>query len=135
MQKKLASVLLVIIVFLLILFGAWYLFFKSGTFNLNISTNEGTITQDDITLGYEYMGENKWEYTITGELPNPCYKATSGGLVAESYPEQVTVTLSISKPSSDTVCTQVIQELNISGEFSASDKAKISFNIDNQEET
>jgi hypothetical protein len=134
MQKKLASVLFIILIFLLILTGAWYLFFKSGAFNISTSTNTGTITQDGKTLTYEYIGESKWEYTITGELPNPCYKATQGVAVAESYPEQVTVTLSIAQPSADTICTQVIQELNISGEFSASDAAKVSFNINNQEE-
>ncbi|MDD4382285.1 MAG: hypothetical protein PHE21_03000 [Candidatus Dojkabacteria bacterium] len=134
MQKKLASVLLVCIIFILILAGAWYIIFKSGMVNIDISTNTGTITQDDMTLTYEYIQDNKWTYTITGQLPNPCYKTSVGTLVAESFPEQVTITLSIEKPDPNTVCTQVIQELNITGEFSASDQATISFKIDNQEE-
>lgn len=134
MQKKLASVLLVCMAFILLVSGGWYIFFKSGMVNINVDTNTGTITQDNITLAYKYIENNTWEYTITGQLPNPCYKATTGTLVAESFPEQVTITLNIEKPSAKKACTQVIQELNIKGNFSASSSAKVSLKIDNQEE-
>lgn len=72
-----------------------------------------------------------WDYKITGTLPTPCHQAKTEEIVLESYPEQVSVLLTITPPESDVNCIQVLDEdFKTSGEFKASDKAKISFVVD-----
>ena len=131
MQKKLAILSFLILIFLLLLTGIWALFIKNdGSSSQNDSR---TITGQDITLTYQYAGINVWEYTVTGQLPNPCQTAKVDALVAESYPEQVTIMVNIKEnKSSDTVCAQVIQELNISGEFNDSGKATVKLQVNRQ---
>lgn len=84
-----------------------------------------SIVEDGFTLKTEYTSENMWAYTITGQLPNPCYNAQVDVLVAESYPEQVTVSVKLTEPEPDIICTQVIQDYVYEGTFSASEKAEI----------
>ena len=83
------------------------------------------LTESNFKLESEYISENDWEYTVTGELPNPCYNATVDAMVAESYPEQVTITVTIEDPDPEVICAQVIQEFTYEGTFSASEKATI----------
>ena len=83
------------------------------------------ITEDNFTLTTEYKEESRWEYTVVGQLPNPCYTATTDAIVAESYPEQVSITVSVQVPDADTMCAQVIQEYEYSGEFQASEEATV----------
>ena len=131
MQKKLAILSFLILIFLLVLTGIWALFIrKDGT---DTSNDWETITGENVTLTYQYAGVNVWEYNVKGQLPNPCHSAEVDALVAESYPEQVTVMVNIKEnKSTDTVCIQVIQELDISGEFSASSKAKVTLQVNKQ---
>ena len=131
MQKKLAILSFLILIFLLVLTGIWALFIrKDGT---DTSNDWETITGENVTLTYQYAGVNVWEYNVKGQLPNPCHSAEVDALVAESYPEQVTVMVNIKEnTSTDTVCIQVIQELDISGEFSASSKAKVTLQVNKQ---
>ena len=81
--------------------------------------------ENNFKLESKYISENSWEYTVTGELPNPCYNASVDAIVAESYPEQVTVTVTIEEPDPEVMCAQVIQEFSYEGTFSASEKADI----------
>lgn len=85
---------------------------------------------DDFFLTYEYMGDNTWEYEVTGTLPNPCYKVTSEPKVMESDPEQVRIDTKIQEPSPDEICTQVIQEVKETGTFNASENAEIILDIE-----
>lgn len=91
-----------------------------------------SITKDDFTFKYTYSGENLWKYTITGTLPNPCYSISTSSSVAESYPEQVFVTSTITPPKKDDICAQVIKDVNEIGEFTASENATVSFNVVNK---
>jgi len=119
--------------FLLILFAlsiglfAYHIFFQSNTEekkkNSDIYLNR--ITKENFVLKYTYKGNNKWEYSVTGQLPNPCYKASTEVLIAESYPEQVSVIVTITPPEDDIMCAQVISEYRYSGEFSASEGATV----------
>jgi len=130
MQKKLAILSFFILIFLLLLTGVWALFIKKDD-----STSQNTpqtIVGDDITLTYQYVGVNVWKYTVTGQLPTPCQSAKVDPLVAESYPEQVTIMVNIKDNSTDAVCAQVIQDLNISGEFNASSKATVKLQVNRQ---
>ncbi len=85
---------------------------------------------DDFFLTYEYMGDNTWDYEVTGTLPNPCYTVTFEPVVMESFPEQVIIETKVQEPSTDEICTQVIQEVEETGTFSASEEAEIILDIE-----
>ena len=85
---------------------------------------------DDFTLIPEYKGENTWDYKVTGTLPNPCYTVTLEPVVMEGDPEQVVIETKIQEPSPDEVCTQVIQEVEETGTFSASENAGIILSVE-----
>ena len=93
--------------------------------NTDTSDDKIVVMENNFKLESEYISENSWEYLVTGELPNPCYNATVDAIVAESYPEQVTVTVTIEEPDPEVMCAQVIQEFSYEGTFFASDKADI----------
>ncbi len=93
------------------------------------SNTTQTYMENNFRLESKYISDNNWEYTVTGDLPNPCYKASVDATVAESYPEQVTVTVTTTAPAGDEMCTQVIQEFSYEGTFNASDKAVIDFEV------
>jgi hypothetical protein len=83
--------------------------------------------EDNLNFNTEYVGDSTWEYTITGTLPNPCYKYNIEEIVMESYPEQVVITMNIEQTGD--VCIQVIQEVEEKGTFSASQEAQVSFKV------
>ncbi|PKN02877.1 hypothetical protein CVU76_02525 [Candidatus Dojkabacteria bacterium HGW-Dojkabacteria-1] len=87
------------------------------------------VTKGNFILEYTYKGENIWEYSVTGQLPNPCYQASTDVIVAESYPEQVFVTVTVAPPEDDVMCAQVISEYEYSGEFSASKEATVALQV------
>jgi hypothetical protein len=94
----------------------------------------GTIEEDGYTLEYVYEGENTWSYTVSGQVPTPCYETEVDAIVAESFPEQVTVRLALTPPDDSVVCIQVTREFEASGEFSASEAATVDFVVtDNAE--
>jgi hypothetical protein len=98
---------------------------------VDYTTNRNTLVveNEDYKLVSIYVGESSWEYTLEGILPNPCYTADTQVLIAESFPEQVTVNLNIGKPSVDKVCIQQIQDLKLTGEYSASEQATLNLKI------
>jgi hypothetical protein len=96
---------------------------------LPLTEEEEPKLYDDFFLTYEYMGDNTWDYEVTGTLPNPCYIVTIEPVVMESDPEQVSIKTKIQEPSPDEVCTQVIQEVEETGTFSASENAEIIHNV------
>ena len=124
-MKKKTLWLLVVLVGILV-FGAvaYFLFFVKGI------DSSKTLTQDNFVLTYTYQGENRWDYTVTGTLPTPCYAVNTDATVMESYPEQVQITVSVQEEPTDGVCSTVIQNYSYEGTFSASKLAKISFNVE-----
>lgn len=102
-------------------------FVSNGDDNSDTTDNRKILTEGNFKLQSEYISENSWEYIVTGELPNPCYNASVDTMVAESYPEQVTVTVTIEEPDPELICAQVIQEFSYEGTFSASEKADVEF--------
>ncbi|HQC39153.1 MAG TPA: hypothetical protein PK804_00645 [Candidatus Dojkabacteria bacterium] len=99
-------------------------------------TGEFTIEKKGFNFVAKYQFENKevnmWDYKITGTLPTPCHEVKTEEIVLESYPEQVSVLLTITAPSSDVACIQVIKEFEKEGTFQASEKAKVSFLIEEE---
>jgi len=51
-------------------------------------------------------------------------------LVKESYPEQVTVKVTVVEPKGSEICTQVIQDFLYEGEFTASEKATVELKVE-----
>lgn len=93
------------------------------------SVQVGSDTKGEIKLDYKYLGDSKWEYTLTADLPTPCHEIKHEVVVLESYPEQVKVNAEIVNPDNTLTCIQVIQEdAQVTGTFSASEQAKVSLN-------
>lgn len=124
MDKKL-NIILGILLLLFTTIFVFLFFFKNNRQDIPSNTDRKEITVDNFTLTTTYKGDSKWEYTVVGQLPNPCYTVTTNAMVAESYPEQISITVSVQPPDADTVCAQVIQEYEYSGEFQASEEATV----------
>ena len=83
---------------------------------------------DDLNFNQEYLGNNLWRYEITGTLPNPCYTiAVRAEVTEEEGEETATIYSTITSPSPDEICAQVIQEVYEEGEFEASENVSILF--------
>ncbi len=119
--------ILIVIILFLIISGTitTYLYLKNK--NINDTKN---IQKDNFTLTYTYKGSNNWEYTVTGKLPTPCYNATTEAMVAESYPEQVSIKVTTKEDTDVQICSTVEKEYTYSGTFSASEKAKTSLIVE-----
>jgi hypothetical protein len=127
-MKKGLIIPIAIILLSAVLLSIFYII-NRDTNDLTDDKDTTPIQQDQFTLETEYVGNNQWEYSITGYLPNPCYSYKVEEVVMESYPEQVKITLSIIEPMPDVMCIQVIEDLNHSGSFSASEEADIRLEI------
>jgi len=85
---------------------------------------------DMFTLATEYTDPSSWSYTLTADMPNPCYGFEVEALVMESYPEQVTLNITIQEPAAGVVCAQVIDTQTVTGTFSASEVAIIQLQLE-----
>ncbi len=96
----------------------------------NAATEQDNVFESNGYTAYaNYLGSNSWEYLITGFAPTPCHILTHEAIVAESFPEQVSLELSIQEPGPEEICIQVLEEVNLKGEFSASEQATVSFQV------
>ena len=88
------------------------------------------VENDQITVKTRYEND-VLKYSGTVLLPNPCYKVEFDALIAESYPEQVTLQVKTAenlKPG--TACIQVEAQKEFSGEAKVSEKATVSVYLD-----
>lgn len=89
----------------------------------------------DSVEGFElvakYLGNSSWEYVITSQLPDPCTQVQVETLVAESYPEQVTIKVTVEPPSPSVMCVQMITDYNYQGNFTASEQATVKLSVEN----
>lgn len=77
-----------------------------------------------------FSPDNQWGFSVTADMPTPCHTISIGDvLVAESYPEQVSINILVKEPSEDIACAQVIDTQRLTGGFQASDKASVRLNI------
>jgi len=140
-KKNILALGLLVLALLIIVGGVYYLYTereKDKAGNLDQKKLEelppmeetGPMPYDDFLLTHKYVGNNTWNYEVTGTLPNPCYTVTIIPVVMESDPEQVRIETKIQEPSADEICTQVIQEVKESGTFSASENAEIVLDIE-----
>ena len=135
MEKKNVFGLGLLLVVLIVIGGSiYYLYVRREETPLEQTPDETPVVEetrsyDNLNLEYDYLGDNIWRYTVTGTLPNPCYEISTEAIVAESFPEQVTIRSTVTPPDEDIVCIQVIQEVYEEGEFQASEEALVIFEI------
>jgi hypothetical protein len=86
---------------------------------------EGDYTEEGFELEANYQGDNQWTYQIDGYKPTPCHQVDQDVVVQESFPEQVIVSVEITQPEGDAICTQVLEMIELTGEFSASEEAQV----------
>lgn len=132
-KKNLLSLGLLLLA-LVVIGGGIYYFYTQREEDIIEEAPEDTDTvveeekpYDNLNLEYDYLGENTWQYAVTGTLPNPCYEVETEAIVAESMPEQVTIRTIVTPPGEDQICAQVVQEVYEEGEFQASEEATIIF--------
>jgi len=135
MEKKnilgLGVLLIIVLVFGALALNIYLDLRKEPTEQEDVAEDSSTeACYDDISFDYYYKGNNLWQYNVTGTLPNPCYTISVESIVMESYPEQVIVRSTITKPDADVICTQVIQEVDEEGEFEASEQAIVSIEME-----
>ncbi len=127
MSKKRLIFLIIALAIILAVF--LYVYFFKQKLDTNKQIPQNPITTENFTLEKEYVSENTWKYKITGQFPNPCYNATVETIIAESYPEQVTITINVTKPTQDMSCIQIISPFEYEGIFSASQEALITLKV------
>lgn len=131
-------ILIAVLIFALVAYGLYFI--MNTTKNQNPVTTNGTkntakvIEKDGYRFEYKYVGENKWEYTLTGSLPTPCNDWKKNVLVMESYPEQVSVNVEILQPEKDVMCAQVITPVEAKDVVMVSEGATFNLNVKIQSE-
>jgi hypothetical protein len=131
-KKELFSLGLLFLALFLIGGGTYYFYTQREEDVLEETPEDSSVMEEEksynnLNLEYDYVGENTWQYTVTGTLPNPCYEIETEAIVAKSLPEQVTIRSIVTPPDEDEICTQVVQEVYEEGEFQASEEATIIF--------
>lgn len=131
-MKKYKLVALVIVLAGLLV-GGWYVLSSDpepvqsndssvDTGSISQPSPESGVTNDQLSISFSYA-DGVYTYNGTVQKPTPCTSVESDATILESLPEQVNVNIDIL--SSDEICAQVIEEEEISGEFSASKEASI----------
>ncbi len=127
MNKTLLTVILVVIIIIGVVM--WQ---RSGDSTLGedngVPQPGEYVAPSTIDLTHQYRNG---VHTYAGSLmmPTPCYDITTDAIVAESFPEQVTVSISVTGPSAGEVCAQVLTEKDFTVSFSASANATVSFRV------
>lgn len=112
---------------LIIIFGAYAYISKEDGNILPPTNNDGSfsnkppisVTEGDVTIARASEG-NTHTYTGVVSVPTPCHTLSTNVLIAESYPEQVTLEITVGAPAPDVVCAQVIAQKEFSVTFDAS---------------
>ncbi|MDQ6984989.1 MAG: hypothetical protein Q9M91_00570 [Candidatus Dojkabacteria bacterium] len=105
---------------------------NTADLNKSAPTREGDIVShivDGFYLEAEFKGGNSWDFVINGSVPNPCYTYDTEVIIAESFPEQVTVNLDVNKPAEGLICTQVIEEVTINGSYQADENSTVRLKV------
>ncbi len=84
--------------------------------------------------GARYLGNNEWEYALTGEMPSACHTLNHHVLVDESFPEQVFLEVNLTEPPADSPCILRLDFVAISGNYNASEGATFNLKIDYKSE-
>lgn len=72
-----------------------------------------------------FFQDNKLKFSGTVQMPTPCHNLTTESMIAESYPEKVSLYLNAVEPRSGDVCAEVVTPKEFSGEIQASEESSI----------
>ncbi len=131
MQKKDIYTLLILVIILI--GGSWAFSIKMGDQdNINLPPDGSSALWGDSLVLQRSFSDGV--HTITGEitLPTPCYQFSYDAIVAESFPEQVTLNFKVEPPDADVMCIQVVATKEFTIEVSASEQARFSARINGQ---
>lgn len=114
--------------------GIFFVFFFLFLDDKNIPLpNGGGNTTDLYTVTIVEESFQDSLHTLSGVVvvPTPCHQVTvSDVLIAESYPEQIRISLEVTSGSD--ICAQVITEKPFAVSFNASKEATITFLVNSQ---
>jgi hypothetical protein len=119
-------VLLVPLIYLLVFKG-----FREGDVDLeNEEKCNQEIMVDGITLCVKHQLGNNWDYEVVGTLPDICHLIELEYVSEDDFPPStVDFNLSITPPSSDTLCIEGSREIEEKGSFKMEKEGKVNFNI------
>lgn len=83
-------------------------------------------TQADTQVLKHQFSNGVHTYSGSMTLPTPCHTLEHTYLVAESFPEQISIEFSVNAPDPDVMCIQVVQDAEFTVEVQASEQAKLS---------
>lgn len=112
-----------------IFFVLFFLFLENN--NTPLPNGGGNTTPYTVTIIEESFQDSL--HTLSGVVlaPTPCHQVTvSDVLIAESYPEQVQISLEVA--SGNDICAQVITEKPFAVSFNASKEATVTFSVNSQ---
>ena len=128
MRKSLIKLFLIIILGVFLVFALrWVGNTDDSQAPLNNNELPATIPEK-ITAAHTFAeGMHKIKGSLS--LPNPCWQMTINAVIAESFPEQVTLDFTLTPPDKDIACIQVIDDRSFEATFPASEQASISARI------
>ncbi len=88
------------------------------------TTPNQTEDKKEIVLEHEYVG-NSHVFRGVLQTPTPCYTVSGEGVVRESYPEQMTLSITTKAPLDEVVCAQVIDEKEFEFTVPASEMGEV----------
>lgn len=120
-------IFVVILVVAIIVGVVWYIPFDKPS-DVVEKEKEGAVAGEETFVPESISADHYFtdgEHTIQGlvTLPTPCHSLTHDVLVAESFPEQVTI--AFTSEAGPAICTQLIDEKFFSLSFQASEGAQI----------
>ena len=89
------------------------------------------VSSKKISLKTSFKNGNL-EYSGVVQLPTPCHKLDIQTTVAQSFPEQVQISLKIIDPDPEMLCASVIEEKEFSGQLQVSANASISVSLNGE---
>ncbi len=99
-----------------------------------LADSEPVIAQSgDFTLTAEYVGDETWEYEVTGSFDNQCPKFDISTEIIDSNPVAAKVRMVVYKPADDVLCAQAIKPVAEKGKFTATSDSDIEFTVQESE--
>lgn len=101
--------------------GCFSVALKKGDETLSVTLSDWEVTEvadkDFVDRYYVGYSDGRVAYSITVAKPSPCHSLLVQETVMESYPVQVRLDVTITKPSEGEICAQVITEETVTGEI------------------
>ena len=124
-NKQLSATILIIVLLVLVVGGVIY-FRNIGSVDNEFPQAEQPVTDETQRLVVTHAFDGtEHEFTGSVVLPTPCHTLEAESVVAESFPEQVTINLTTIAPEEGVVCTQVLERATFDIFVTASEGARL----------